>query len=96
MHKVVNGVVIQLTKEEIDKRLAEEAIALQEMEAAKLLEYKEKRAAEYPSVGDQLDILWKLLDGLPDIVAAADPEVKEMQDKVTATKLKYPKPADPV
>lgn len=42
--------------------------------------YKEKRLAEYPPIGDQLDALWKGGD------AAA-----EMLAKVQAVKTKYPK-----
>ena len=42
--------------------------------------YKDKRVAEYPSIGDQLDALWKGGD------AAA-----EMLAKVQAVKTKYPK-----
>jgi hypothetical protein len=42
--------------------------------------YKAKRAAEYPSIGDQLDALWKGGD------AAA-----EMLARVQAVKEKYPK-----
>ena len=42
--------------------------------------YKAKRQAEYPSIGDQLDALWKGGD------AAA-----EMLAKVQAVKAKYPK-----
>lgn len=43
--------------------------------------YAEKRLSEYPSIGDQLDALWK--DGK----AAED-----MRAKVLAVKAKYPKP----
>jgi hypothetical protein len=42
--------------------------------------YRGKRAAEYPTIGDQLDALWKGGD------AAA-----EMLAKVQAVKAKYPK-----
>ena len=42
--------------------------------------YKDKRVAEYPPIGDQLDALWKGGD------AAA-----EMLAKVQAVKTKYPK-----
>jgi len=42
--------------------------------------YKDKRMAEYPPIGDQLDALWKGGD------AAA-----EMLAKVQAVKTKYPK-----
>ena len=57
----------------------EEADALR----PKLLQptYAEKRAIEYPPIGDQLDALWKGGD------AAA-----EMLAKVQAVKDKYPKP----
>ena len=44
--------------------------------------YAQKRAAEYPPIGDQLDALWKGGD-------AAD----EMLAKVQAVKTKYPKGA---
>lgn len=43
--------------------------------------YKAQRVPEYPSIGDQLDALWKGGD------AAA-----EMLAKVQAVKTKYPKP----
>ena len=43
--------------------------------------YKAQRASEYPSIGDQLDALWKGGE------AAA-----EMLAKVQAVKTKYPKP----
>jgi hypothetical protein len=44
--------------------------------------YAEKRAAEYPSIGDQMDALWKGGD------AAA-----EMLAQIQAVKAKYPKGA---
>jgi hypothetical protein len=47
------------------------------------LTYADKRAAEYPPIGDQLDALWKGGD------AAA-----EMLAKVQAVKAKYPKPTE--
>lgn len=49
--------------------------------ALEKLSYREKRAREYPSIGDQLDAIWK--GG-----AALD----EMRAKVTVVKAKYPKP----
>ena len=42
--------------------------------------YKEQRAAEYPSITDQLDALWKGGDA-----------AEEMLAKVQAVKTKYPK-----
>jgi hypothetical protein len=61
----------QPTKEEI-----EQSILL-----LKSQKYKEKRAGEYPSVGDQLDALFH---------AGLFPQ--EMADKIQAVKDKYPKP----
>jgi len=43
-------------------------------------EYKAKRAKEYPSIGDQLDALWKGGDAATEMLA-----------KVQAVKAKYPK-----
>ena len=43
--------------------------------------YIAKRIAEYPSIGDQLDALWKGGDA-----------AEEMLAKVQAVKTKYPKP----
>jgi hypothetical protein len=44
------------------------------------LTYAQKRAAEYPAIGDQLDALWKGGDA-----------ATEMLTKVQAVKAKYPK-----
>lgn len=63
-----------------DAEMASEVIRLQAEHDAK--KYARKRAAEYPSIGDQLDALWKGGD------AAA-----EMLAKVQAVKTKYPKGA---
>lgn len=43
--------------------------------------YDQKRAAEYPSIADQLDAIWKGLDSM-----------NEMQEKIMAIKDRYPKP----
>ena len=57
---------------------------IREIEASDAaLLYQEKRALEYPSIGDQLDALWKGGE------AAA-----EMLAKVQAVKAKYPKPTE--
>jgi hypothetical protein len=63
-----------------DAEIASEVIRLQAENDTK--EYARKRAAEYPTIGDQLDALWKGGD------AAA-----EMLAKVNAVKTKYPKTA---
>jgi hypothetical protein len=61
-----------------DAEIAAEVTRLQAQYDA--TEYQRQRAPEYPSIGDQLDALWKGGD------AAA-----EMLAKVQAVKAKYPK-----
>lgn len=65
------------TYEQLTQKIAE----IEASDAA--LSYQEKRKFEYPSIGDQLDALWKGGD------AAA-----EMLAKVQAVKAKYPKPTE--
>lgn len=48
--------------------------------------YKQKRAAEYPAVGDMIDAMAKALEGDAS-------EFSILQAKRTAIKIKYPKPA---
>lgn len=45
------------------------------------LAYRDQRQREYPSVGDQLDALWK-----------GGTEANEMNARIEAVKTKYPKP----
>ena len=55
--------------------------------------YKEQRAAEYPPVGDQLDVLWKALDYLNNNGTKLPTEALDMLgNKILAVKTKYPKP----
>lgn len=53
------------------------AAAIVELE---LEEYKEKRKAEYPDIGDQLDALWK-----------GGNDAEDMKALIDAVKSKYPK-----
>ena len=60
-----------------------ETIRAQQVQAAfAALTYAEKRVAEYPSIGDQLDALWKGGEAATEMLAA-----------VQAVKAKYPKGA---
>lgn len=75
-----NGVVRDATPEEIALRDADvAAVAAKQAELAKT-QYQRDRAAEYPSIGDQLDALWKGGDAATDMLA-----------QVQAVKNKYPK-----
>lgn len=60
----------QLRDAQTAKEVADAAVA-----------YKAKRAAEYPTIGDQLDALWKGGDAATAMLA-----------QVQAVKAKYPKP----
>jgi hypothetical protein len=49
--------------------------------ASQLLAIQQQRAAAYPSIGDQLDAIWK-----------GGPAFDQMQQQVLAVKTQYPKP----
>ena len=57
MKKSINGVIVDLTAEEIAKREIEVAKFNEERK-----EYSLNRQSEYPSIGDQLDMLWHAVD----------------------------------
>lgn len=59
----------EVTKEEYDEPISEKPLA-----------YAEKRRREYPSIGDQLDAIWK-----------GGTEMTAMARKIIAIKEKYPK-----
>lgn len=86
MYKLVNGEPVELSK---DERLALEA----EWELNEGLEgkvrYRDKRLAEYPTIGDQLDALIKQFQfsNVP-----VSPEYQAIIDKCMSVKKKYPKP----
>lgn len=50
--------------------------------------YKHQRAAEYPSIADQLDAMWKELS----LQSGLHTETEKMLEKITEVKAKYPKP----
>jgi hypothetical protein len=78
MKKLVNGVYIDMTAEEISAKQIEEKAWLEEQNAE---EWKRNRQAEYPS---HEECIHALLDG--------GDTLTELQAKRTATKNKYPKP----
>ena len=62
--KIVNGEKVLLTAEEISAREAEEAVFLADQAANG---YKSARAASYPPLGEQLDLLWHAIDADADL-----------------------------
>ena len=74
---MVNGVVVAMTDAEVTAINAE-VVAAEAEEAAN--GYKRKRASEYPSIGNQLDMIYHNGDGGATFQAA-----------IKAVKDKYPK-----
>lgn len=53
-------------------------------------DYAQRRAAEYPPIGDQLDALWKALESDK---AKLPKEARDVMDRVLHVKQKFPKVA---
>lgn len=51
----------------------------------------EKRRAEYPAIGDQLDALLKQFDDMELAGLNLNPEFRQIKDQWNAVKVKYPK-----
>lgn len=79
-HRMTADGPVPFTAEEEAARDAEEAAFAAEQAALAATQYQRQRAAEYPSIGDQLDALFK---------AGVFPA--EMAAKLQAVKDKYPK-----
>tara|TARA_R100001086_G_C11812555_1_gene251941 strand:+ start:133 stop:402 length:270 start_codon:yes stop_codon:yes gene_type:complete len=86
MKKMVNGVEVDLTPEEIEEFKAREAEhAAKLIEAAKV-EYQVKRKAEYPPIEDiVVALLEAYQEGRPEML-------KNIMSKRIEVKKKYPKP----
>lgn len=54
-------------------------------------DYVERRAKEYPSVGDQLDAIWKLIAALPK--KDVPPDAQQMLGRIDGVKQRLPKKA---
>jgi len=87
-YKMVNGERIQFTAEEEAARDAEEA-AFAEAQAniVPTPAYVSQRASAYPSIGDQLDMLWHSIDQNP----ALKSEYFEFYEAIKSVKVKHPK-----
>lgn len=55
-------------------------------------EYKLLRQVDMPTIGDQLDIVWKQFDALEQAGITLLPETVNMSNNIKATKAKHPKP----
>ena len=85
MFKMVNGIEVPLSEEEVvefNKREQEHLIRMEELEKTK---YQENRRREYPSIDALLVALVEKEEGRPEALAA----LMELRAEVKA---KYPKP----
>ena len=81
IYKFVDGVQYELSEQEMVEYSNNQLLAQANIAAWEAQAYARKRQQEYPSMGDQLDALWK---------GGADAE--SMLQKIQAIKTKYPKP----
>ena len=83
-----NGKLVQLTAEEEAARDAEEAAhAEAQANIVPTPAYVSQRKSAYPSIGDQLDMLWHSIDQNP----ALKSEYFEFYEAIKAVKVKHPK-----
>ena len=87
-HHNINGVQVPFTAEEEAARDAEEA-AFAEAQAniVPTPAYVSQRKSAYPSIGDQLDMLWHSIDQNPSLKS----EYFEFYEAIKAIKVKHPK-----
>jgi hypothetical protein len=90
MKKLVDGVLIDLTAEEIAEKEAQDLESLKQQSQNNNIEqapYINQRRNAYPEIGDQLDMLWHSID--------KDPQLKSkyfnFYEAIKAVKVKYPK-----
>ena len=83
-----NGKLVQLTAEEEAARDAEEAAhAEAQANIVPTPAYVSQRKSAYPSIGDQLDMLWHSIDQNP----ALKSQYFDFYETVKAVKVKFPK-----
>ena len=87
-HHNINGFIVPFTAEEEAARDAEEA-AFAEAQANIIPTpaYVSQRKSAYPSIGDQLDMLWHSIDQNPSLKS----EYFEFYEAIKAIKVKHPK-----
>ena len=89
-HHNINGNIVPFTAEEEAEWDAREA-AYAEQKAnevsVKLKDYVNKRKLAYPSIGDQLDMLWHSIDQNPELKS----KYFDFYEAIKAVKVKYPK-----
>lgn len=85
----VDGIHYLPTDKDIESK---EALELSWENERRNTRYKERRQFAYPSIGDQLDALWKEVHGRRVKGEIPVKEASDMLDQIIAVKQKYPKP----
>jgi len=89
-HHNINGNIVPFTEaEEAEWDAREAAYAEQKANevSVKSKDYVNKRKSAYPSIGDQLDMLWHSIDQTP----ALKSQYFDFYEAIKAVKVKYPK-----
>ena len=87
-HHNINGNIVPFTAEEEAARDAEELVVAKAQ--AKIIPtpaYVSQRKSAYPSIGDQLDMLWHSIDQNP----ALKSQYFDFYEAIKAVKVKFPK-----
>ena len=89
MKKYLNGILVDMTAEEIAFKNAEVAHAAKQAKEVKTAPkpYVAKRKLAYPQIGDQLDMLWHSIDKNPDLKT----QYFDFYEAIKAVKVKYGK-----
>ena len=90
MQKYLNGILTDMTAEEISAVKTKEKEWLKEQSKnnqTKQAPYIEQRKNSYPKIGDQLDMLWHSIDQNPKLKS----EYFEFYEAIKAVKVKHPK-----
>ena len=89
-HHNINGNIVPFTAEEEAEWDAREAAYAQQKAnevSVESKDYVNKRKLAYPSIGDQLDMLWHSIDKNP----ALKSQYFDFYEAIKAVKVKYPK-----
>ena len=87
-HHNINGNIVPFTAEEEAARDAEElAYAEAQAKIVPTPAHVSKRASAYPSIGDQLDMLWHSIDRSDELKS----KYFDFYEAIKAVKVKFPK-----
>lgn len=89
MKKCVNGVMVDMSQEEIDQRLREEQ---EYLNWKAQYGYIAARQDNYPPIGDQLDAVLKQFEAMKVAGININVDLQSIIDQWNAVKAQYPKP----